>query len=67
MGFFKTQEEKEKRIKEREHFKIEIRRRNESRRKAPQEQHKKNEGMRNLYRERVKEERRLMEKINSKE
>lgn len=67
MGFFKTQEEKEKRIKEREHFKIEIRRRNESRRKASQEQHKKNEDMRNLYRERVKEERRLMEKINSKE
>ena len=53
MGFFKTKEEKEK-----------IQKRNESRRKAFQEQNKKNEEIRNLYRERIREERRLRENKN---
>ena len=62
MGFFKTQEEKEERMKERKKLKVEIQRRNESRRKTfQQEQNKKNEAMRNLYRERIREERRLRE------
>ena len=53
MGFFKTKEEKEK-----------IQKRNESRRKAFQEQNKKNEEIRNLYRERIREERRLRDNKN---
>lgn len=56
MGFFKTKEEKE-----------EIRKRNESRRKAFQEQNKKNEEMRKLYRERIREEKRLRENRGSED
>ncbi len=40
MGFFKTQEKKEERMKERKKLKVEIQRRSESRRKAFQEQNK---------------------------
>jgi hypothetical protein len=67
MGFFKTQEEKEEGRQEREKLKVEIQSRNESRRKASQEQYKINEEIRNLYRERIREERRLREKRNSED
>jgi hypothetical protein len=62
MGFFKTQKEKEERRKERKKLKLEIRKRNEIRRITFQEQNKKNKEMRNFYRERLIEERRLREK-----
>ena len=56
MGFIKTREEKEQRLKEKQKLKLDIQRRNESRKKAIQEQNKKNEEIRRLYRERVSEE-----------
>ena len=67
MGFIKTREEKEQRLKERQKLKLDIQRRNESRKRAIQEQNKKNEEIRKLYRERVNEERRLREIRNSED
>ena len=67
MGFFKTQKEKAEGGKERKKLKVGVQRRKGSRRKAFQKQNKKNEEMRNLYRERIREERRLREKRNSED
>ncbi len=65
MGLLKTKEEKDKRNAEKEKIKLMIRHRNESRRKAFQEQNKKNWEINNLYRERSMEERRLRESTKS--
>ena len=65
MGFLKTKEEKDKRKAEKEKIKVMIRHRNESRRKAFQEQNKKNREISNLYHERSMEERRLRENTKS--
>jgi hypothetical protein len=66
MGFFKTQKEKEERMEEREKSKAEIQKRNETRKKALQEQNKNYEEIRNLYRDRIREEKRLKESAKSK-
>ena len=67
MGFFKTHEEKKERMEKRGKLKADIQRWHESRRKALQEQYKKDEELRNLYRERIREERRLRESTKSRD